>query len=914
MLPQYEISGILGRGGMGAVYKGRQANLERDVAIKLLPETFTKGDDELNFVARFKQEARAMARLDHPAILSVYDFGETANGQLYFVMEFVDGLDIHQYLHAHGGKLPQEQALAIVAHVLDALDYAHGHGIVHRDIKPANILLNREGRVKIADFGLAKRFGEGAGDSVPALTMTNVAVGTPDFVAPEALDSTATPDHRADLYAVGVMLYQLLTGKLPRGRWDMPSELDASLDPRLDGIVEKAMASNPDYRYPSAAAMRAGLDEIFSRPFARAEAGEASEEVAVAVPVTTSVRGGKPSQSASKSKTPLLLGVAAAAALVVVGWLVVRNTGVGRPSVPPVRGAAPVSAPIPPMPSTEKTTASERTPIASKPRVAPVESTAKMAVPPENSRASTLTGPPPPTPSTEKKPAPPVAAAAPKPAPEKQAPEPVAPPTVAATPPAKTPAASPPPSLPQSAPAAPKAPSAPPSDPAPAPMPAAPANAVPAPPPLPPELAALDAQFLKLQAERVAGPYEADLAKLNSGYLGGIAKRIAQEKAAGNLDAILALEAEERRLAAKEPVPESDEAGAPESLKALRAIYREAHGKLVAARGESLRALTGPLDERLARMEADFAKADRLADAKTVRGYREILGEAAAGVGAPAGPDSGSQAGGAKSAPGSSPPGSLAPAAALALKDGVVNTLGMKFLPVKGSEALFCVHETRYRDYAAYAAENPGIDGGWKNQSADGFTPADRPGDHPVMNVSWDDAQAFCAWLSKKEGKLYRLPTDREWSLAVGIGRKEDWKDDTTPATVFQVPDEFPWGDEWPPPAGAGNYSDASRQAKAPRDDAKYLEGGYDDGFPTTAPVMSFEANQYGLFDLGGNVWEWCEDWYSDEQKERVLRGGSWCHYGRGNLLSSGRPRSTPTARDYYRGFRVVVLPSSSAP
>ncbi len=105
MLPQYEISDIIGRGGMGAVYKGRQTKLNRTVAIKLLPETFTQGEDELNFAKRFEQEAQAMANLDHPAIISIYDFGETASGQLYFVMEFVDGMDVFQYIHKHGGKL-----------------------------------------------------------------------------------------------------------------------------------------------------------------------------------------------------------------------------------------------------------------------------------------------------------------------------------------------------------------------------------------------------------------------------------------------------------------------------------------------------------------------------------------------------------------------------------------------------------------------------------------------------------------------------------------------------------------------------------------------------------------------------------------------------------------------------------------
>ena len=309
MLPQYEILGILGRGGMGAVYKGRQAKLDRIVAIKVLPETFTKGDDQLNFVKRFEQEAKAMAKLDHPAILSDYDFGETAEGELYFVMEFVDGMDIHQYLKLHGGKLPQEHALSICAHVLDALEYAHAHGIVHRDIKPANILLNREGRIKIADFGLAKKFGDHADAEAPALTMSNVAVGTPDFVAPEALDRDQVPDHRADLYAVGVMLYQMLTGKLPRGNYQMPSELNPEIDPRLDEIVSTAMAADPDYRYGSAGAVRADLDLVLSSPLARVAAGEPSGAVKAVVPVTTSLRGKKaPPKPASKTPLPAPTG------------------------------------------------------------------------------------------------------------------------------------------------------------------------------------------------------------------------------------------------------------------------------------------------------------------------------------------------------------------------------------------------------------------------------------------------------------------------------------------------------------------------------------------------------------------------------------------------------------------------------
>lgn len=265
LLPQYEIDSILGQGGMGAVYKGRQGALERPVAIKVLPETLIDGDEDHQYIERFKLEARAMANLDHPAIISVYDFGQTSAGQLYFVMEFIDGMDIEQYIHASGGKVDPEHAIAIVSHILDALDYAHSKGIVHRDIKPANVLINTEGKVKIADFGLAKEFGgEAAANS--GLTMTNMAMGTPDYIAPEALEIDQVPDHRADLYAVGVMLYKMLTGKLPRGMFKMPSEEIPGLDERFDEVIAHAMESNPDGRYQGATQFRSELNDLLTKP------------------------------------------------------------------------------------------------------------------------------------------------------------------------------------------------------------------------------------------------------------------------------------------------------------------------------------------------------------------------------------------------------------------------------------------------------------------------------------------------------------------------------------------------------------------------------------------------------------------------------------------------------------------------
>ncbi|RYD35965.1 MAG: serine/threonine protein kinase, partial [Verrucomicrobiaceae bacterium] len=169
LLPQYQITSILGRGGMGAVYKGRQERLGRNVAIKLLPAELAEDEQ---FVARFEREARTLAKMDHPGIIHVYDFGQTSEGHLYFVMEFIDGTDLHQMIHGPG--LTPAQSLEIIGQVCDALQFAHTQGVVHRDIKPANILVTQGGRVKLADFGLARPMQSGASGQ---LTLTRVVMG-----------------------------------------------------------------------------------------------------------------------------------------------------------------------------------------------------------------------------------------------------------------------------------------------------------------------------------------------------------------------------------------------------------------------------------------------------------------------------------------------------------------------------------------------------------------------------------------------------------------------------------------------------------------------------------------------------------------------------------------------------------------
>jgi formylglycine-generating enzyme required for sulfatase activity len=227
----------------------------------------------------------------------------------------------------------------------------------------------------------------------------------------------------------------------------------------------------------------------------------------------------------------------------------------------------------------------------------------------------------------------------------------------------------------------------------------------------------------------------------------------------------------------------------------------------------------------------------------------------------------------------------------------------MKFVSVPGTAVLMCIHETRKKDYAAYAAQNPGVDGSWKNPLDHKIAVSPRE-DHPVVAVNWDDAKAFCDWLGKRENRTYRLPTDREWSVAAGIGDKEDAA--ATPESLnSKIRDVYPWGDAWPPPNGVANLADSAFKKEFAGEPS--IEG-YSDGFVTTSPVMSFAPNNLGIYDLSGNVWEWCEDFYNAAQTGHVLRGGSWWVEDRNRLLTSFRSRNGPGIRYSHGGFRVVLV------
>jgi len=1288
LLPAYEILSIIGKGGMGAVYQGRQKSLDRLVAIKLLPPE--AADNDMEFVERFKNEARTMAKMNHPAIVHVYDFGETLDGQLYIVMEYIDGTDVAKMLQSQG-KLPPEHALAISAHVCDALQYAHTHGVVHRDIKPANILLNLEGQVKVADFGLAKT----ADTSQAGLTKTNMAMGTPDFVAPETLTPGMNVDGRADLYAVGVMLYNMLTGQVPRGAFRMPSVTSAT-DMRFDKIIGKCMEMDPAMRYQTAFDVRRDLDVILTTPLAKPGVRTISVKPrdlpqkpvgkspstpqqqrapgSAGVPVRTSqsppsgpaAKPGAPpaktGQSAQapaappqKSKAGMIYGIAAA--VVVVAAAAFMLVG-GRKTPKPVAQTA-QEKPKPQPPSTPKPadaavptgavlifsehryqfiagkdswteardkaialgghlltiTSKEEEDFVSRsyerlftkdndyafiggsasstpnwtwvtsepfnykpakfsfstgtrmlslsrisgklvwkdqstgacglgcfiewdddgkaPPATPVLTfaghryqlvTAKLKWDAAKAKAESMgghlamiatkeendwvwgnimsklkktasdptgdrcfigaiqrkapdgpwewvTGEPfslqpwmgkfPNDKNNSVK----VATLQSKAwddvtqnyealsflvewddaAPAK--PEPLAltgplnllafvdvkrdtlqgtwdlnPEGLAlalvngmqlleinATPPVeydfeieftlsagirevsqvlavpggslvwkmgqggggetttfcfgplvdgkkpddknRTEALVKQPRLkngqsqrslvevrknslralvdgkevlkwtgefkrlssdggfalhnnahlglaaygtgalfhkaelrpPSAAPAVVEV--VKPAEPAPK---APPMHAEPA-PPADPRLAQLETGYQAHYDSDAQKPFLAAAASLNQSYVAnGIARARAAAQAKGSLAEINALDAEKTAIESGGGVPAEDATDAPESIKTLRTTYRTVLAKLTAERDAKaaplLQLYLGALDVYV----ADLTKAGKIEEARQVQALRDAKAQQA-----------------------TAPPAEIAAATpqGTAIGNGFTNSLGMKFVPVKGTDVLLCIHETRRQDYAAFAVDNTSLDRAWKTANRNG-EPVGYNDDHPVVSVSWDHAHQFCEWLSKKEGKTYRLPTDEEWSMAVGIGRQESRLKSSTPESLrFGVKEEYPWGGSFPPKTKdkAGNYNDISCgvtfKVKPKLED-------YDDGFGTTAPVMSFKPNKLGIYDLGGNVDEWLEDWWNTTQKERTTRGLNWLSGGsniQDDMLSSFRGHASPDKRDIGIGFRVVL-------
>src|SRR5215467_6450592 len=260
---RYEITGELGRGAMGVVYKALDPTIGRTVALKTM-RLDVHGLDAQEMVRRFQNEARAAGVLNHPNIVTIYDAGEE-DGIFYIAMEFIVGTTLHELL-AEKHVLPTDEVVQIARQICRGLDYAHSNGIIHRDVKPANIMITGNGTVKIMDFGIAKSGGQ--------VTNTGQVLGTPNYMAPEQVKGRPL-DGRSDLFSLGVILYEMMTGEKPFVGQNVttiiykivnetpiaPRELDVTIHPGLSNVVTKALAKSPDDRYQSGAELAHDLED-----------------------------------------------------------------------------------------------------------------------------------------------------------------------------------------------------------------------------------------------------------------------------------------------------------------------------------------------------------------------------------------------------------------------------------------------------------------------------------------------------------------------------------------------------------------------------------------------------------------------------------------------------------------------------
>ncbi len=944
-LGEFEILSRIGQGGMGAVYKARQISLKRLVALKTLQASLAS---DAEFIARFQREAIAAASLNHPNLVQVHSAGET-DGLHWFAMEFIEGESAKTRL-TRKGRLDLAEAVAIAIHVVTALEYGwRKANLIHRDIKPDNIFLSEDGEVKLGDLGLAKSVG-GATAEVQSLTMTGSSMGTPHYISPEQGQGKKDVDFRADIYSLGCTLYHLAGGTPPySGDTALAVMMQHVTAPvpnlalalpgcpqSLAVAVMKMMAKNPAHRQQSYAEILADLrrayDEVAGatlpsvvavtqpqgraaspkppanpRPANQGAFGESALPQAQPAPADihsaptiiaqpAAVSSGQPASGALKTKGRLYAVIAVVAAILgIAAFFALRKK---------------------------------------EPQLTEAERAAKEGGTRAPSRVSSAAG----DGSVRGAPAPPAAATKDTPFVNSLGMKFVPVPIIGgptdkqrvlfsvwetrvrdyeefAT---ETKRNWEKPDFEQG--------------------PDHPATTV----------SWTDATAFcawLTDRERRDGRIQAgEVYRLPSDHEWSCAAGIGAQENAGDLPSD---KAKQNRgvLPWGDAWPPPDRTGNFWSeelrplleggqfdrlqiyLKGSLSGYRDGHATTAPvgsfpANAFGLHDLFGNAWE-FCQDWIDASQTSRvmrggcwntdlrdrlslsyrstvLPNDRTDRGFRVVLASVSPSPTLPVSQSS----------------------AARATKDApFVNTLGMKFVPVpitggptNGQRVLFSIWETRVQDYAAFSEETKRkvttdryslevVNGKaeMKQAGRSWLNPGFEQGrDHPVVAVSWDDAVAFCQWLTVKEsrdGKLppdmaYRLPTDLEWSCAVNPGEPQGDRG-------------FLWGGAWPPPAKSANYAGTETAADLPP--GWPVIAGYDDGFPRTSPVGAFPANALGIYDLAGNVREWCGDLGKDSRDYKIMRGASWQDSGTTWLQSATRWKFSPWVADTSEGFRIVL-------
>ncbi len=1023
LLPRgfYSVEGFIGRGGMGAVYKGTQTVLKRPVAIKIMRQ-----DQALDaeFRLRFLREAQMLARLSHPGIVNVIDCGEAGPDFLFIVMEFVDGANLMDVIRS--GGVSEARALTIMKQVCEALQFAHAHGIVHRDIKPSNIILMRDGRIKLADFGLATALEPGEGDELDA----SGAGGTPAYAAPEQFAAEQSVDQRADIYALGVMIYQMLTGELPRGDWKPPSQTVA-VDPAWDKIITQALQPLPQDRLSAAAAMQEMLSRIaplsgehIRRRRARPVMLVAAVVMLAAVAWVT-LTGNKRDKNYPVPRqwvdtTPELQETAGRYRFghIEDRWLKITEdahfdvapgrefsdvamrvtfsgvVGLGlRRTMDEYYGARVLS-------DGDAVINLGTTNVVEHPDIEPVKFSLGKSYDPAKEhelvfaaqgdvmrlwldgrevlsfkdatlkkgwlqlRASVSPNPELPARVLRLEYA--VLGSAPQPEPPQRPEFKPQPGSIAHT---------------------------------------------------------LTSSELKWTAPENLGPAINGAGKDASPHLSpdSLILTFASERNGTrrlyecrreNTDAAFGppqvipevdgwpctpwITADRRTLVLMNPggpgnmgssqdlymrqrVDEKDPWGQPVNLETVNhlghdqspclssdgltlyfgSLRGEGYGghDMWKATRKSLDAPFGDITNLGPTINTYIQERDMhlCSDDRTllfVRQHNE--GTVSTSVLHMAVPD---ERGGYHVQPldvpfqgmmmdpclshdgrtllfvwnGPSGSGELdlwqmrrvpkadvitTPQPALAtVETPFANTLGMRFVPVPiaggptdQQRVLFSVWETRVQDYAAFVKETAHT---WPPP------PFEQGPTHPAVNLSWDDAQDFCRWLTARERgagvisdkEHYRLPSDHEWSCAEGVARLENAE--ATPRWKGpQQPDVFLWGREWPPPPDAGNFrsEECLPQTTGASAAPVMVIKGRRDPFIFTAPVGSFAPGPFGLLDLSGNALEWCEDWREPQDRElRVMRGGSFFLNDGAAASSAQRFAVPPSSANSDNGVRIVL-------